>query len=236
MEIFEKLQIKVPFQRKQLLVMIAVRTKVFDDCVRSFLDKAPNGIIVNIGCGLDTRFTRLDNGICEWYDLDFPEVITIRKRFFQETARYHFIPSSVLDFNWIHDLAQTNKNRTFLFLAEGVFMYLHEEEVKALVLKLQNIFRGCELAFEACNEFGVKALKNKYWRQKFQKRFQFGRETTFDWGLRNGYELESWNPGIKLLNEWFYLMTKEKKWGLYRILFKIPQLGKMMWILHYTLA
>ena len=101
---------------KQLAVTMSMRARRFDHYVQQFLAQAPDGIVVNIGCGLDTRFHRLglDKGQIEWYDLDLPEVIAIKKPFFQESERYQFISSSVLDFEWMTPLSQ--KNRPFLFL------------------------------------------------------------------------------------------------------------------------
>ena len=79
---------------KRLVVHIALRAKRYDQYVKDFLQHAPNGIVVNVGCGLDTRFHRLDDGQITVYDLDFPEVITIKKNLLRETDRYHFILDS----------------------------------------------------------------------------------------------------------------------------------------------
>ena len=65
---------------KKLIVHVALRAKRYDEYIRGFLKYAPDGIIVNIGCGLDTRFNRIDNGNLTFYDLDFPEVIKVKKR------------------------------------------------------------------------------------------------------------------------------------------------------------
>ncbi len=86
-----------------------------------FLKSSPDGVVVNIGCGLDSRFSRIDNGRVRFYDLDLPDVIGIKRRFFEETDRYHLIPSSVLDYDWIAPLLQAC-DVPFLFVAEGVFM------------------------------------------------------------------------------------------------------------------
>jgi len=99
--------------------------------------------VVNIGCGLDTRFHRVDNGRVNFYDLDFPEVMEIKKKFISENDRYHFISSSVLDDDWMMELKK--HDGPFMFLAEGVFMYLFKDDVKSLVLKLQSQFPGSEL-------------------------------------------------------------------------------------------
>jgi O-methyltransferase involved in polyketide biosynthesis len=70
---------------KKLNATLAMRTRKFDKYCISFLKENPNGIIVELGCGLSTRFPRIDNKKLIWFDLDFPEVIDIRKKFFKET-------------------------------------------------------------------------------------------------------------------------------------------------------
>ncbi len=65
------------------------------------MQRFPDGVIVNIGCGLDSRFLRIDTGKGIFYDLDLPEIIEIKKDFFDETSRYHLIASSVLDYGWM---------------------------------------------------------------------------------------------------------------------------------------
>src|SRR4030042_145259 len=124
----------------RLVVHIALRAKKYDDYARDFLQKFPEGVIVNIGCGLDSRFLRIDNGKVIFYDLDLPEIIGIRKGFFEETERYHLISSSVLDFDWM--AVVRHPNGPFLVMADGVFMYLEGRDVRMLVLKLQETFPG----------------------------------------------------------------------------------------------
>src|SRR4051794_1921336 len=71
-----------------------VRATVFDRWVRQFMSEHPDGVIVEIGAGLDTRFERLDNGRVRWFDLDMPDSMAVRKRFFHETERRTFITGS----------------------------------------------------------------------------------------------------------------------------------------------
>ncbi|HEX3013659.1 MAG TPA: class I SAM-dependent methyltransferase, partial [Methanobacterium sp.] len=66
-------------------VMVAVRTEILDNATNAFIEKYPDAVIINLGCGLDTRFSRLDNGKIHWYDLDLPESISVRKQFFEES-------------------------------------------------------------------------------------------------------------------------------------------------------
>ena len=220
--------------RKKLDVTLSMRTKKFDEYVLDFLKKSPDGIVVEIGCGLSTRFDRIDNGHISWYDLDFPEVIAIRKNFFKENERYHFIESSVLDFNWIKRI-ENNRDKGVLFIAEGVFMYLFEDDVKSLIFKLQNTFPGSEIAFEVCNSYVIKILKRKIWKKKFQRDFHLGKDAIFNWGIKDSNELENWNANIKFLDEWTYFDTNEKKLGWMRYLGKFEKIRKTQWIVHYKL-
>ena len=61
-------------------VSIVLRNREFDRQVRDFLSRHSDAVVVHIGCGLDSRFERVDNGRVEWYDLDLPEVIELRQQ------------------------------------------------------------------------------------------------------------------------------------------------------------
>jgi O-methyltransferase involved in polyketide biosynthesis len=78
-----------------------LRMREFDRQAWAFLAEHPDGVIVDLGCGLDTRFERVDNGLVEWFGLDLPEVIELRKELLEETPRSHFIGCSVLDLSWM---------------------------------------------------------------------------------------------------------------------------------------
>ena len=64
-----------------LKVMRIMFTREFDRYARDFLDRHPGAVVVHLGCGLDSRFERVDNGYVEWYDLDLPEVIDLRRKY-----------------------------------------------------------------------------------------------------------------------------------------------------------
>jgi len=111
----------------KLSVTMALRSRRFDRYVLDFLSRHPDGTVINFGCGLDTRFDRIDNGKVNWFDIDFESVIELRRRFMSESDRRHFIAGSILDEAW---MSQVNTGGPYLILAEGVFMYLKESEVK----------------------------------------------------------------------------------------------------------
>ena len=219
---------------KNMIVHIALRAKRYDQYATDFLTQSPDGIVVNIGCGLDTRFFRIDDGRSEVYDLDFPAVIALKKNFLAENERYHFIASSVLDFDWMEPLAQL-KDRPFMFLAEGVFMYLQPDEVKSLVLTLQAEFPGAELVCEMFNSFWLKKSFKWMMDVKLQKELHLGKEATFNFGIKEARDLEQWHPGIKVLDEWSYVDEPEKKIGALRFMKHINLLRKTQWTVHYRL-
>ena len=216
---------------KKLAAFLSIRTRKFDRYCLDFLKRIPNGTIVELGCGLSSRFSRIDNGKVIWYDLDLPEVIEIRKQFFQETTRNHMIASSVLDYKWMEKLPTKN----ILFIAEGLLMYLHEEEVKSLILKLQQKFPGCELVCEVENTFVINTLKKERWRKKFQRDHHLGPDAILYFGIQNGADLESWGQGIKFLDEWTVFDDHEKKLGWMNLFSFSKRLRKAQWIVHYRL-
>jgi O-methyltransferase involved in polyketide biosynthesis len=217
----------------KLNASLCLRTRKFDRYCTEFLTKHPTETIVELGCGLSTRFPRIDNQKLTWYDLDLPEVITIRKQFFTETDRYHFIPSSVLDFSWVSQIK--NQPQNILFIAEGLFMYLHQDDVKNLLITLQKNFPDCELACEVANTFLIKTLQQKRWRKKFQKDFHLGEEATFHFGITDSNTFEHWNTDIEFLDDWTYFDDKEKKLGWMNFFRHFKKLKKAQWIVHYKL-
>ena len=218
---------------KKLVVHIAIRAKKYDDSASNFLQRFPDGVVVNIGCGLDSRFLRIDNGRVVFYDLDLPEIIAIKKDFFKETERYHLIASSVLDSGWMAPVLR--HKGPFLFMAEGVFMYLDEKEVRSLVLKIQETFRGSELVCEVVNSLWLRPLLKKMLDFKMQRELHLGKDATFRSGIRDGREMEQWHSGIQFLDEWSYFDSEEKKLGWLRLLKHIELIRKTQWTVHYRL-
>jgi O-methyltransferase involved in polyketide biosynthesis len=209
-------------------VAIVLRNRQFDFYTRDFLMRYPNAVVVHIGCGLDARFARVDNGKVEWYDLDLPEVIELRSRLVGgEMDRYHLLAGSVLDETWLNAVGE-HRQRPFLFLAEGVFMYLTLAQLKLLVLNLQNKFPGAEIVFDAFSPFFAWAHNLRVDKTKIGARCH--------WAIMRGQELEQWSDGIQLLDEWFPFEQPEPRLGAMRYLRWIPLLTKTMRVLRYRLG
>jgi O-methyltransferase involved in polyketide biosynthesis len=204
-------------------VNFLLRMREFDRLARAFLAAHPAGVIVDLGCGLDTRFERVDNGQVNWYGLDLPEVIELRKELLEETPRSHFIGRSVLDFSWM-DALNGLAGKDILFLAEGVLVYLDEADVKRLVQALTERFPGAELVCEAYSPVVVRSHPRPEAVAKPR------------WGLKDDRDVEAWAPGIRLLSRWYYFDKPEPRLGVYQIMRFFPFLARMVRIVHYRLG
>jgi O-methyltransferase involved in polyketide biosynthesis len=200
-------------------VHIPLRSRQYDAYARDFLNDHPDGVVVNIGCGMDTRFFRVDNGKCLFFDIDLPAMIRFKRQLLTETDRYQMIGQSVLETSWLDKVSSLGK--PVLFLAEGVFMYLPEKEVKRLVLELKRQFPGSEMVCELTNRRWVDGFWGKMAAYKMQKRTKMGADAGFQFGVNNARELEGWGNGIRLLDQWFYMDSNHPKLGWIRVFRKM---------------
>ncbi len=220
--------------RKDLRLYISLRARRYDQYANEFLKENPKGVVVNLGCGLDTRFFRIDDGKLAFYDLDLPEVIEIKKKLFSETDRYRYIASSVLNYAWMDRLKERHPG-PFLFLAEGLFMYLPQEDVKKLVIEMHKTFPGSELACEMANSVIQRTPLRQIAKYKMRKQLRLGKNAFYSSGISDGKEVERWAHGIRFLDDWSYFDVNEKKPALYRMMRHIPLFRKMQWTVHYLL-
>jgi len=210
---------------KVLRIML---TRQMDCYTRDFLSRHPEAVVVHIGCGLDSRFERVENGQVEWFDLDLPEVIDLRRKFIgDEGGRYHLLACSVLEDAWLETLSahgmRLHRGSSFLFLAEGVFMYFEKAQVKLLVLKLRDHFPGAELVFDAWRPFEI-------WIGNFVL------DGLLRWGFWHAREIEGWGDGIHLLNEWGYFDRPEPRLRSFRWMAPLWRLLKPMRVFHFQLG
>ncbi len=210
-----------------LRVMRLMFTRQFDRTARDFLNLHPQAVVVHIGCGLDSRFERVDNGQVEWYDLDFPEVIALRRKYLgNEKERYHLLACSVLENGWL-ERVKVHSPRPVLFLAETVFIYFTEAQIKSLVLMLRDHFPGAELVFDGWRPFEV------WLSNRFLSNSPFA--GLMQWGFWRGQEIESWGDGIHLLDEWGFFDRPEPRLHSYRWMAPFFRLLKPMRIFQFQL-
>lgn len=185
---------------------IAVRTKLIDEAVLDRIAGQPDTVFINLGAGLDTRFERVDNRRILWYEVDLPAVIEVRRHFFTETERHRFIGRSITDFTWMEDVDL--QGRAPLILAEGLFMYFDEGDVRAVFRRLAQRFPGAEMIFEVLTPLAVGMSRFDECVSKVG-----GGKVEFKWSLPDCRELETWNLGIKLYCEWNVLDYCKRRWG-----------------------
>jgi len=196
-----------------------------DNTVNKFLLSYPDAVVVNLGCGLDTTYERVNNGKLSWYDLDLPDVIELRKNFMQETVNRKFISSSLLNEEWTEKIV---KNNNPLFIAAGVLYYFKEEQVRDLFRLIYERFKGAELIFDAVTKQGLEAANKRVIRDGGMD------ETVFlKWSIKNPKELLKWDiplhiiSGNLLFNGFKKSLTLKEKYGTF-----LSDLLKIMYMVH----
>jgi O-methyltransferase involved in polyketide biosynthesis len=160
--------------------------------------------------------------------MDMPEVIALRLKLLpSESSRYHTRATSVFEDGWLEGVSGF-KPRQFIFLAEGVFPYFEEAQVKSLFLKLRDHFPGAELVCDAHTPFVIWTDNLQLALSKVSARLR--------WGLNHGKDVESWGDGLLLLDEWFYFDDPEPRMSAYHWMTFFPFLGKSTGIFHYRLG
>jgi O-methyltransferase involved in polyketide biosynthesis len=169
------------------------RSLLIDKTIKQFLEKHPKATIVNIGCGLDTTFERIDNGTIRWYDLDMPDTIELRRKFIQENERRQFIACSFLDYDWLNRL---HIEDNVLFVAAGVFYYFEESQIRDFLHKIADLFPGSEIIFDSTSPIGVK-MANKM----VIKKSGLDEKSFLKWGLKSSKAIKLWDNRIIILSE-----------------------------------
>ena len=126
--------------------------------IKEYLKDHPKASLVNLGCGLDETGKTCDNGLCNIVNIDFPDVISIRKQLISEHEREKNIACDLKDYSWINEIDGSNG---VIFFAAGVFHYFKTKEVKTLILKLSREYPGGCLVFDSVGKLGLKLMMKK---------------------------------------------------------------------------
>ena len=218
------------FDKDRLSVVgVAIRTEVLDEIVSRFLKENPDGIIVNIGAGLCTRFQRIDNGTVTWFELDVPEALELRKKFVSPSPPcYRYIEKSAFDYTWLDDVAGAagEKKDNVLILAEGVLMYFEESEVKELFRQIKTHFPKAEVVTDTMPKFSTK-MSIKHHKSVSQTKARF------KWGLGKTSELYGWDLGIDLIKEYSLFNRHTKRLGFISLLRFVPWGRRLARLIHF---
>lgn len=194
-----------------------IRARYFDDCLVDFCSKHDNVVIVNVGCGLDTRYQRIGSKAkAVYYDLDLPDVIELRRKLIPESENNIFLSGSVLDSDWLKFLYEKHKNDNIVFVFEGVLMYFDKKDIIHVFNNITSHFVKGELYFEMFGNriqaSGIDALE--------------GFNVSFKCYVSESDAIRNWNPSLHLIEQKAHTDIHPERWGLKGVLSALsPDMG-----------
>lgn len=204
-----------------------VRARKVEDTIRAFIEKRPSATIVNIGAGLDTTFSRVDNGKINWYNIDLPDAIDFRKTLIPDSQRNISIAKSFFDVTWFDDVI-FNEEDGILFVSAGVFYYFKESNLKEIFQEMAVRFPKGEMYFDAESKFALN-ISNR----TVEKTGNKGAKMYFY--VNNPKTLEDWSSKIKVLSckSYFEGIPTSKRWeSATRVMVRMVDILKMMKFVH----
>ena len=142
---------------KWLAYYMGMRAAVFDSWAEEQMEADPTAVVLHIGCGLDSRCLRVGTRGHYWFDMDFADVISERKRYFPESPEYKMRSTDIREDSWLAQIPQGNA----IVIMEGVSMYLTPEELTRTLAQLARHFASVHLLMDCYTELAAKASKVK---------------------------------------------------------------------------
>lgn len=203
-------------QSKWLSMYMSLRSLIIDELCNNYLKEHENATIIHLGCGLDSRNLRIKEEFKKFYDIDYQSVIEIRKKFYEENSKYKMISSSVTDSDWLN---QIESSKNILIVAEGLTMYLKEQEIKKIISNINNKFDNVYFIFDAYTKKGVKAskIKNPVNRMKAEIKY----------GIDNANEFLLLNESLKYVKTHLIKKDNNNLQGLTKFIFNNLYCGKI---------
>ncbi len=170
--------------------------RYFDSITSRFILDNPGCTVVNLGCGFDTRFWRIEADKCKYIELDLPEMIAVKSEILKDHLNYELIGCSVFDTSWI-DKITSSGNCCFLLLAEALFYYLPKNDVTRILQEISQRFDHSQLALEMAPEKYTKGLWK--WFIQLESR-AWDIDVSIVSGINNPGEIESYSNGFKVIS------------------------------------
>ncbi|HIZ35652.1 MAG TPA: class I SAM-dependent methyltransferase [Candidatus Ruania gallistercoris] len=173
---------------------VAIRSRMLDRAVQDFIRRYPDAVVVEVGCGLETRRSRLDvPESVDWYDQDFPEVIALRRELLPPRENVHQIGRSLFDPDWLEPIP---RGRPTIIVADGVLGFLSEADNRRVLMQLTDHVARGELVFNAYTPF-VARMNGRFTQVVgMPKEFR-------GFGFSDPEELVALNPRLTFLEEQF---------------------------------
>lgn len=172
------------------------RQKKFDNIVNKYISDNPGCTVIELGCGFNTRFWRIENKKCKYIEIDLPEVIELKKELLLNHLNYQLIGCSVLDTSWIEEVTSKGKSN-FLFIAEGLFMYLTEPEVASFLKEIAQMFHHSQISLDIFSPFLTRGLGK--WLVNWSYKNFMGLDVSYNFG-KKPKDMESYANGLKVID------------------------------------
>lgn len=177
------------WENNPALVGASMRSLIFDQEVKAFLQAHPKGSVIEIGAGLNSRYERLDNGVARWLELDLPDSIELRRKFFEDDVRRSMIAASALDTDWYEQVKKLPP--PYFFVSEAVMIYLKGAEARRALADLASAFPGGRLFVDTTDEKMVQGQNMRASKELMPK------NAWFKWACDDPKSLEP--LGMKLI-------------------------------------
>ena len=135
-----------------------MRARVFDDWTEAMLRANPDALVLHIGCGLDSRCLRVKKTYTNWIDADFPEVLSLRRKYYEENDAYHMM---AIDASKAEQIARLPDSETAIVVLEGISMYLTNAQVRCMLRAFEKKYTQLHILMDVYTEFGAKASRYK---------------------------------------------------------------------------
>lgn len=154
----EGFQLKGKSKSKWLAYYMAMRSAIYDEWLEGEMERNPNATVLHIGCGMDSRIERVSARNTQWYDIDFPDVIEERRKYYEETDRYRMLAMDMRTDAWKQHFLT---DQDALVILEGVSMYFEPNELFGLLSDLYGHFRSVRLLMDCYTEKAARMSKYK---------------------------------------------------------------------------
>ncbi len=193
---------------------VVARTIMFRDEIKRLLVKHPDAVCINLGCGFDDKFSQVDNGKVQWFDVDLPDQIAVRRKVYEDRERCKMMDGNALDGAWTDAIPDADE---YIVIMEGVLEYFSKEQVKICLNMLCDSFKHGYLLAELHSPF----------LEKNGKHHDAVKHTnaTFGWGTKSGEDYIPLEPRLSLISEHSY-NEEMKKYSIRGKIFAV--IGKNM--------
>ncbi len=142
-------------------LLYALRQDALCEAAGRYIDCHPRCAVVDLGCGLDSALSRLDDGRRPLLGIDLPEVIELRRRLMPPSAREELLGADARDLSW---LGRVDGRGGLCVLAGGLFCYFREAELRELLCALAARFPGGRVCFD-CESPSAARLSRRLLRR-----------------------------------------------------------------------